>query len=133
MENVIIFSTDDQSIHGLKKFLRHLDNFKVLGKFKSTPVSAFGAYKGKLEHSFIMTEEDFNNHIKPYSFVDNQESILRIVTDNKGRMLGTLVFSDGTSKSIGRIVETSPQDAVKRDSWTYRQDLDKYWVADEAS
>jgi hypothetical protein len=130
VDNIVIFSIDDQSIHGLKKFLKYLDDLSAMGKFKGKPIICTGSYLGKIEVSFITLEEDYLTKIKGYGFTDKQESVMVVYTDHKNRMTGKLLYANGEVMSLGEVKGVTKEKAMTKDSWTYRGDVNKYWVCE---
>lgn len=124
---VIIFSIDDQSVYGLMKFYRAVADKQAMMKLKGGVIPCVGMYEGVMEFSWIATEEDFKNHFTEFAI--NQNSVFRVVTDGSGIMLGTL-YNNKTGDVIqkGRLRDVDPETALRHNSFTYRPDLDKYWV-----
>ena len=123
-----IFSIDNvNDIHTLAKFTRYMDEHRAMGKLKGGIKVCIGSYKGELEQSFTMLTSDFQSFVKTSGYVANQESILEVSECNK--QYADLVFSDGTRESIGSLKDVTKEEAMKHEAWTYRPDLNKYWVA----
>ncbi len=127
-----IFSIDNvHDTHSLAKFTRHIDTAKAMGKLKGSMVQCIGSYKGELELSFLMNTSDFEANVRPYGFIDHQESILQVSECNK--QYADLMFADGTRQSIGSLQDVTKEQAMASEAWTYRPDLNKYWVAVEGN
>ena len=91
-----------------------------------------GCYKGKREHSFICREDDFNEFIRNTAFMRGQESILIVASGNK--MEAVLEYlSDGRIVGLGCMHEVCKEEAMQAEAWTYRPDLDVYWIAKEGN
>lgn len=89
-------------------------------------IPLIGMYSGVRERSFMMEREDFLNCV-PVTYYYNQESILWVTECNK--QYATLEYSDGTAEGIGCIRCVSEAEALAADGWTYRPDLDKFYIA----
>ena len=124
----VIFSIDNVSdTHALAKFLRHIETQSAMQKMRGKMVHCVGCYKGTLEASFILTQDDFDNHVKPHGFVDNQESILICADDTRQPCF--LLYGNGETYRVGIMQEINARDAMRLDAWTYRMDLGKYFAA----
>lgn len=119
----VIFSIDDQSPMGVLNFLKHFNERDT----KGTVVQCVGSYKGETEWSFLTLWEDFRDHVAFHNFVGGQESVLRISECNK--QYAQLLYQDGAEQSLGSLKSVSKEEALKHDAWTYRPDLDVYWIA----
>ena len=132
MEKYTIFSIDDvNDIHALAKFTHYLDVKKAMQELKSEVKVCVGSYKGQLETSFLMRSDDFERFINCRSgwpFIKNQESILRVSECNK--QYATLEYlATGKKEFIGSLKCVDKDTALKQDAWTYRPDVDQYWIA----
>ena len=122
----VIFSIDNVTdTHTLAKFLRHFDTQVALSKTKGYLQSCIGSYNGKLEQSFICLRDDYLDYVEPYGAVRNQECVLWIDLDDcymcDPEMNEEPIF-------IGELKEVSKKKAMKSEGWTYRPDMDVYWV-----
>ncbi len=125
----VIFSIDNVSdTHALAKFLRHIDTQSAMQKMRGNMVHCIGYWEGTLEPSFIMTLQDFTDHVKPFGFIDNQFCVMEC-NGKDSRQPCSLVYPDGRRETIGPMVEVSAADAMRLDAWTYRMDLGKYFAA----
>ena len=130
MKNYVIFAIDnDNDMHTISKFLRHVDTQKAMGKMKGTMKPCIGSYKGQLEQSYIMCEEDFVVHVNRSGYVDNQESFLVLEEGHRGVTYGSLVFNSWLKpQGLGIMRAVSKDKAMSYDAWTYRPELDTYYV-----
>lgn len=119
----VIFAPDDQSPLGLSI----LKGMFLANDPVGNLLPLVGCYKGESEWSFICNVTDFENIVLPNGFVNNQESILRVSECNK--KYAQLQFHDGRTESIGSLKSVDWEEAQKHDSWTYRPDMDVFWVA----
>lgn len=127
MPPVVIFSIDDQSVYGLMKFYRRASELEAMQKLEGKIVPCIGMYEGVFEFSWIATEEDFLEHFD--DLASGQKTLLKVTTDSGGRMFAKLVnYRDHSEIRKGRLVEVDPETAIKGAAFTYRLDLDKYWV-----
>ena len=91
-------------------------------------VPIIGCYKGKLENAFICTQSDFNRFIRGTVYIVGQESVLHIASGNK-QEAHLEYLADGRRESLGSMHQVTREEAMASDGWTYRPDLDIYWVA----
>jgi hypothetical protein len=141
MGEYVIFAIDnDNDVHTNAKFLRYVDEREVMGKTKGKMKLCIGSYKGKLERSYIMRWDDFMEHIAESGYVDNQESILILRDGYYGKVYATLKFNNDESKFpnvgyddlfLGEFKSIPSNEAQYEEAWTYRPDLDTYYVCEE--
>lgn len=91
-------------------------------------VPIIGSYKGQTEHSFLCRRDDFEAYIRGTAFMQGQESVLHVASGNK--METTLEYLDGRpSEFLGCMQQVTYEEAMTHDSWSYRPDINIYWVA----
>ena len=130
MPNYVIFSIDNATdTHTQAKFLRFMDTKRVMSELQMPPVSLIGKYLGKLEHSFMCEEQDFLKYVLPYGWVDGQDCVMVVWTTKAGNMMAYFrgISSVYISPSAP-LEQVSAEEAFKSDGFTYRPDLDIYWV-----
>lgn len=124
--NYVIFSIDNVTdTHTLAKFLRHFDTQVALSKTKGYLKPCIGSYKGKLEQSFICHHDDYLDYVEPYGATANQESVLWL---NDGDCFSCDPELNEEPVFLGELKEVSKKKALKSEGFTYRPDLDTYWV-----
>ena len=124
----VIFSIDNVSdTHTLAKFLRHIDTQSAMQKMRGKMAHCVGMWEGVLEPSFIMTLQDFNDHVKPHGFVDNQVCVMECLGKDD-RQPCDLVYRDGKRENKGRLVNVDAEEAMRHKGWTYRLDTGLYYV-----
>lgn len=127
MSKYVIFSVDNaDNLHSLSKAMRYLDTVQAMD-IGTTIINCVGMCEGKFEVPFICTLDVFNKHVKDCPFVQDQATYL-LVEDGHKRIYGSLYTWDGTKFHSGVIEEVSAEEAMSHDGWTYRPDIDKYWV-----
>ena len=146
MGEYVIFAIDnDDNVHTNAKFLRYVDEREVMGKTKGKMKLCIGSYKGKLERSYIMRWDDFMEHIAESGYVDKQESILILRDGYYGKVYATLKFNSAYNSDwpaeftnvgyddlfLGEFKSIPAHDAQYEEAWTYRPDLDQYYVCEE--
>ena len=141
MGEYVIFAIDnDANLHTNAKFLRYMDEREVMGKTKGKMKLCIGSYKGKLERSYIVRWDDFMEHIAESGYVDNQESILILRDGYYGVTYATLKFNNDEGKFpnvgyddlfLGAFKSIPASEAQYEEAWTYRPDLDTYYVCEE--
>jgi len=124
----VIFSVEND-LHTRAKFLRYIDTQRAMGYLKGNMVMCIGAYKGVLEDSFILCVEDFNNLVRGSSYLKGQESVLHVRGMRMHCEFEYLV--SGSKESSGLLVQVTAQEAFKSDGWTYRPDMNTYWIIKE--
>jgi hypothetical protein len=132
MANYVIFSIDNvQDVHALAQFSHHLDMKRAMQKLSGNVVLAIGSYKGVMEQSFILLRDDFDLVVRGTDWIKDQESVLHVEDGYKGVVYGALEYlSTGTTEHIGVMREVSQTEAMLHDGWTYRPDLNKYFIAE---
>ena len=141
MGEYVIFAIDnDANLHTNAKFLRYMDEREVMGKTKGKMKLCIGSYKGKLERSYIVRWDDFMEHIAESGYVDNQESVLFLRDGYYGVTYATLKFNNEQGYShmmrsndlfLGAFKSIPSNEAQYEEAWTYRPDLDTYYVCEE--
>lgn len=124
----VIFSVEND-LHTRAKFLRHIDTQRAMGYLKGNMVMCIGAYKGVLEDSFILCVEDFDKFVRNSGYLDNQESVLHVRGMRMHCEFEYLV--SGSKEGSGLLVQVTAQEAFKSDGWTYRPDMNTYWIIKE--
>lgn len=115
----IVFAIDDQSMTGVKKFLRYADGIRVMNNVDIR--MCIGYWEGEMEHSFICSNEDYEKYFQ--SFARNQGAVL--VIHNGG--VAELHYQDGYYESIG--VWQQVEDVSGLAAWIYDMEQNTYWVA----
>ena len=134
--NYVIFSIDNVTdLHTLAKFTHHVDVQRAMQRMKGDMKLCIGAYKGVLEQSFIMTEHDFAAFIEAGEYMQNQESVLLIEDGHHGEMYASLHYlsggvRDGEHVDLGILKSVDKSVALSKDAWTYRPDLNIYWITE---
>ena len=132
MANYVIFSIDNvHDVHTLAQFLHHLDMKRAMQKLKGKPVLCIGSYKGQMEQSFILLRDDFDLVVRGSQWIKEQESILHVEDGMYGVVYGALEYlASGTTEHIGTLKEVDQREAVCHAGWTYRPDLNIYWITE---
>jgi len=124
----MIFSIDNVfEVHTLAKFLRYIDTLKHSSQLEGNMELCIGSWEGKLEYSFIMLTSDFQKYVVPLGWVDNQESTLQLYNE-KGNRYSTFEVTQGKLKFFGIMQQVTKEEALASTGWTYRPDLDAYFV-----
>jgi len=132
MRKYVVFSIDNVTeMRTLKRFLKVVDTAKAMKKMEGDMKLCIGSYKGVMEQSFIMRQDDFEAFVVPNGFVQNQESFLILEYGHKDVVYASLLWNESKRhEPIGRMVEVSHKKALRQDAWTYRPDLNAYFVAE---
>lgn len=136
MGDYVIFAIDnDADLHTNAKFLRHVDEQRAMMKMNGTMQLCIGSYKGKLERSYIMRWDDFMSHVADSGYIDQQESVLVLRDGAYGKTYASLQFNADTvgddELHLGVLKPVTAYNAMLEDAWTYRPDLDQYYVVEE--
>lgn len=94
-----------------------------------------GQYKGVKELSILIPSEEFKDTLrtKVVAFAD-QESVLHLKRTNvKGHYLAYLeYFREDEVKYVGMLSESTKEEALKRDSYSFDPEQNKYFTINEA-
>jgi hypothetical protein len=145
MGEYVVFAIDnDGDLHTNAKFLRYIDERVAMQKMKGKMKLCIGSYKGKLERSYIVRWDDFMEHIADSGYVDKQESILILRDGYYGVTYATLKFNSAYNSDwpaefsnvgsddlfLGVFKAIPSNEAQYEEAWTYRPDLDTYYVCE---
>lgn len=123
-----IFSIDNPNDwHTMAKFMRHVDSLRALSKLKGEVIQCVGMWEGRLEPSFLCRTDDFEDHVRSKGWCDNQEAVLQVSECNK-QYAQFLWLETGHTEFAGSLKSVSKDTALKENGFTYRPDLDTYWV-----
>jgi hypothetical protein len=132
INNHVIFSFDEnETLHGLAKFSRHLDTINALQPLKYTPRVCTGMWEGEIELSFCMDYNDFMSHLRNSPYIKSQDCFMVLNPRNPRqhhRQQATLLMADGSENFLGDFNEASRFDAVENGAYTYFHDTRKYFI-----
>jgi hypothetical protein len=131
MDYVIFAIDNDADLHTNAKFLRHVDQLRAMGIIKSSMKLAIGSYLGKLERSYVLRKDDFDGYVLGSGYVDDQESFLVLRDGYYGVVYATLEYQSGDKVFLGTMEQVDPQEALAGEAWTYRPDLNAYFITKE--
>lgn len=126
----VIFSIDfENNPHKLNIFMNRIAEAEAFGQLEGHILPMLGKYKGKTEHCFICRRDDFDKHIRGSEYIKGQESIMMVASGNK--MEVRLEYLDQRSPPVGLgcMHEVCREEAMQADAWTYRPDMDVFWIA----
>lgn len=126
MEKYCIFSIDDQSPLGRNQFIGWFKGMAQAGLLTGELIPLIGYYKGQTEYSYICHTKNMYE-IVAAGFIDGQESVMLVSECNK--QYARLAYSDGRTEGIGSLKSVNAEEALKHEAWTYRPDMDVYWIA----
>ena len=133
----VIFSIDNVTdLHTLAKFTHHMDVQRAMGRLHGEMKMCVGSYKGVMEYSFILKEVDFVHYVSDSDFIRDQESVLVIEDGHYGETYASLHFLEygirgGKPQHLGLIKSVDKDTALSQDAWTYRPDLNEYFITEE--
>lgn len=125
----VIFCIDTSDIHEYARAVRKLSEYEAMGKIAEV-IPCIGSFEGKLEHSFMMLARDFDKHIKPLWFMDNQQCILRVPGDVRQPCVLEYLES-GARLSIGPMRQIPKSKVHYGHHWTYVIETDSYYTTEE--
>lgn len=126
MKYTIFVIDNHTSLRVMARFLRFVDELRAMGKTNGKVLQCVGSWGGVLEPSFICRTDDFEKHFKDSGYLDQQGCFLQVSECNK--QYAQLLFPDGSTEFVGSLQDVSKEEAMKHDGWTYRPDLNTYWV-----
>jgi hypothetical protein len=125
----VLFSIDRVSdVHTLAKFIRYIDTLEVMNKTRGRMKLCFGSWEGMMEQSFIMRQDDFDTFVRNSGYVTDQASFLHVPDDV--RQPCVLEYQDGSRFGVGPMRKVTKDYAMMQKGWTYRPDIDCYYVAE---
>lgn len=125
----VIFSIDNEdNPHSMQAFLDTIVDIQIEHN-TSTMIPCVGSYKGKKEDAFMWSLRDFDDHIRGSVFVKHQESVLHVASGNKMEAELEYLSEQGFRIFLGCMHQVCKEEALASDAYTYRPELNMYWVA----
>jgi hypothetical protein len=125
----IIFAIDNGSgLHTRAKFNRYLDTLKALGKLQGDVRIGVGHWVDDaniswLEDCYCMDRQDFEKHVTPHGWCNNQQCVLVVRAArswlSKPTQLDAMLTSTGALRSVGPKMPAG--------DWTKFHDSPDYW------
>jgi hypothetical protein len=123
-----IFSIDNHTDwHTSAKFMRYVDEITAMNKVKGNFIQCVGSWENTIEPSFICRTDDFLNYLLPSGYLDNQSCVLQVSECNK-QYAQLLSIPDLVPHYIGSLKCVPKEEALKHSAWTYRPDINQYWI-----
>ena len=120
-----VFSIDDWQLDStVPAFMEYWSTKEAKGKI----VPCSGRWMGDPEVSFICLTEDFESIVKGTDWVSNQESVLE-VSEDKWMYTDLINLKTGERSYLGTMKTMSYDEAMTYPGYTYRPDMNVYWVA----
>ena len=124
----LIFSVYNKNLTELDNAINHR---AVLSTMEGMGVlEAQGVYLGDAEQSFIISA-DHEQFVKDVCKIYEQECYLKAETHWHGLRKASFVYPDDTTEFMGYLRSVSEQRAKASDGYTYRADIDTYWIIDD--
>jgi hypothetical protein len=123
--NIVIFSIDNGK--NPNTALLFESSFNNHPKRSSNLVPVEGGYEGTLEKSYTCNRKDFNEIVVDWGWVHNQHCVLGITSCNKA--YAQLEYVNGDIEQIGCMHSVTKEEALSSLEYTYRPDLNLYWIA----
>lgn len=124
---VIVFAIDnDTDPAQVARFERHLMSLQALGKLTQPARFCIGMWQGKLERSYCLNLDDFNNDaLQIGPFAANQQAVL-IASVSESIILHNDVGGNRAEvlPPVMCVGKTMPQ----AEGWTYFHDTQDFWV-----
>lgn len=123
-----IFSVDNHTnLRKYARFLRYVSELEAMDKLSGNVIPCISSYEGKLEPSFLCLTKDYEEFFKNHTSLKEQECVMQISECNK--RYAQLVYPDGSTFHLGCLKDVPAEEAKKKWEWTYRPDMDTYWIA----
>lgn len=126
MHKFIIFAID----HNDTRTAWFEDWFKLQACKTGNLVICEGSWEGINERSYIVNRHDFEL-IKAGGWVDEQVCVLSVSSCNK--QYAALEYPCGKLEPVGSMHSVTKEEALASVGYTYRPDLNVYWVAKEGN
>lgn len=133
----VIFSIDNENNPmAMNVFMNHIAEVRrVFNTSNLTP--CMGSYKGQKENAFIWHVSDFDRYLRGTAYIQNQESVLHVASGNKMEAyleyLGSDIGSGPYTEPAGQMHQVCKEEAMQSEAYTYRPDLNLYWVAKQGN
>jgi len=125
----VIFSIDNEdNPFAMHLFMDYIDMVRSRAK-TSNLIPCVGSYRGQKENALMWSLKDFNEHIRGTIFVAQQESILHVASGNKMEAELEYLQKPTFNFFIGCMHQVCKEEALASEAYTYRPDLNMYWVA----
>lgn len=131
MSTAVIFSIDPKDMYETMKFYRHACDLKAGGKMVGKIIPCIGGYEGQLEQSFAVAEADFFRHFFQSPFCLKQKTFMSVLTSGKHQIAQIEDWQTEEVLTKGRLEEVTMKKAFKSKGFTYRPDMNAYWVLRE--
>lgn len=123
-----LFSIDQQDPEGLTGFISEWKNFPAL---RGNLIPCHGKWEGIIEASFCSLSTDYDLMKESNAhFFQNQKAVLRISENNNQEAWIEYCGKFKTTSRLGVLRAVDRATAIKHDGWTYRPDLNQYWIID---
>jgi hypothetical protein len=129
--NIVIFSIDNGE--NPNTALLFESSFNNHPKRSSNLIHTEGSYEGTPEKSYICNRKDFNEIVVDWGWVNNQHCVLGVTSCNKAyaqlEYINGCFDQSGDIEQIGCMHSVTKEEALSSSAYTYRPDLDLYWIA----
>lgn len=127
MDYVVFAIDNNDDIHTVAKFMRHMDTKRAMGDMKGAMVQAIGYWEGILEPSYIMRKDDYLAFAQDYT--KEQEAVLVAPENNRQPAYLMDAAMGDYIATLNPIRQVSAEDAKAAQGWTFNQTTGKYFVA----
>lgn len=125
----VIFTIDfEHNPHRMNVFMNYIADEQRAGRIKGNVIPMLGSYKGVQEHSFIIDRDDYLASISGTRFMAGQETVLHVADGNKMEC-DIEYLADGRIEHLGCLHQVCKEEAMQSDAWTFRPDMNCYWIA----
>lgn len=131
MSTAVIFSIDPKDMYETMKFYRHACDLKAGGKMLGKIIPCLSMYEGELEQSFLVKEADFFRHFFQSQYCMNQDTFMTVSTSGKHQIARIEDWYTEEVLTKGRLEEVTMKKAFKSKGFTYRPDMNAYWILRE--
>lgn len=131
-----LFSIDNDNAENVSK-LHSLWNDRIKrGQLQGNLVQCVGKWRNEPEEtSFCALSVDFNYMLRHFSrdFFHNQRAVLRVSENNNQEAVLDWLRRPMIQERLGVLRAVDRATAMRSEGWTYRPDLDQYWIIDVKS
>jgi hypothetical protein len=123
--NIVIFSIDNGE--NPNTALLFESSFNNHPRRSSSLIHTIGLFEGTLEKSYLCNRKDFEEIVVDWGWVNNQHCVLGVTSCNKA--YAQIEYISRYIEQVGCMHSVTKEEALSSPAYTYRPDLDLYWIA----
>lgn len=125
--DAIVFSVYNAKRTNYWNEITHEIAKEVLEKYDVPYIECEGVYLGESEQSFIVSTQ-YVTLVRLFCWTHEQECYLEVKEHKHGTSKAYFVYPDGRREFQGYLRSVSKERALQEVGYTYREDLDTYWI-----